>query len=305
MNERVEGLGRSEANPRVRSRIIRIIRLQLAVVFVLACWRGTQAVAAWAAVRPAFLVESSDCRTLKNADWLTADDVRSIREASGTERGLYSFFSPKLTSFYESPYAASAWVRRVLDVQPVYPNRVRVFLEVREPVLGVVAGGGDIHLVDERGVRLPGVRVRPPEGLTRPFYRLNGVLRPPPRAGEVWSRGTVEGAAVAGELQALTPDMVSAARIHTIDVANIGGRIERRRSEILLETESGAVIEWGRSSLSPRARTEPALADKIERLYQALLYYPGLVGLERVKLQFDRLTVVETGDGLAANGRSR
>ncbi len=296
MNEGVEG-----RRARRRSRIVRIIRLQLVVVFVLACWRGSQVVSAWTAVRPAFLVESSGTRILSRAGWLTDDDVRSIRDASGVDSGLYSFFSPKLTSYFDAPYAASPWVRRVVDVRPAYPNRVRVFLEIREPVLGVPVDERGIHLVDERGVRLPGVRSRPPEGLTRPFYRLIGVDGPPPRAGEVWSRGTVEGAAVAGELQALTGDMVAAARIHTVDVANVGGRIDRRRPEILLETASGAVIEWGRSSRSPRAGTEPALADKVKRLRQALRTYPGLAGLDRVKLQFDRLTVVETGYGVAAN----
>jgi len=269
----ISGTERAE---RRRGRIIKIIRLQLVIVFVLAFWRGTQAVHLHAAVRPPFQVENSACRTLLSAAWLTEADVRSIHADAGVEPALYSYFKPDLTDLYAAPYARSPWVKRVVDVRPVWPNRVRTFLEIREPLLGVLVNGRDIYLVDDRGVRLPGSRTRPPDGLSRPFLRLDGVRARPPRAGESWSPAVREGAAVALDLHTMPEDMRAAARIQTIDVANIGGRVDPLKSEVLLTTVAGAVIEWGRSSASPRARTEPALEDKLRRLNHALLLYPGL-----------------------------
>jgi len=299
--------GISQRVARRRSLILRIIRLQLAIVFVLACWRGTQAVHAWTAVRPAFLVEGSASRTLAAGSWLTDADVRSIQSDAGIGSGLTSFFAPDLTRRFAAPYARSPWVKRVVDVRPVWPNRVRVFLEVREPILGVLTDDGRILLVDDRGVRLPGVRTRPPTGLTRPFFRLDGVRAGPPVAGEVWSRAVREGAAVAVDLASLSEDVIAAARIQTIDVSNIGVRDDRLKPEVLLTSASGTVIEWGRSSASPRVRTEPRLADKLMRLRQALILYPGLVGLARLKLQYDELTVVEaiSREGFAQNAATR
>ncbi len=95
--------------------------------------------------------------------------------------------------------------------------------------------------------------------------------------------------------------------IQTIDVSNIGVRDDRLKPEVLLTSASGTVIEWGRSSASPRVRTEPRLADKLMRLRQALILYPGLVGLARLKLQYDELTVVEaiSREGFAQNAATR
>jgi cell division septal protein FtsQ len=297
----------TERAERRRSRIIKIIRLQLAIVFVLAFWRGTQAVHLHTSVRPPFQVENSACRTLLSAAWLTEADVRSIQADAGVEPALYSYFKPDLTELYVAPYARSPWVKRVVDVRPVWPNRVRTFLEIREPLLGVLRNGRDIYLVDARGVRLPGIRARPPDGLSRPFLRLTGVRARPPQAGKSWSRAVREGAAVALDLLTMSEGMRAAARIQTIDVANVGGRGDSLKSEILLTTVAGAVIEWGRSTASPRFRTEPALMDKLKRLNQALLLYPGLAGLDRVKLQYDELTVVEVGSAerLASNAPVR
>ncbi len=290
--------------PAARGRILFTIRLLLVVVAALLLFRGAQAGFHWTASRSRFLVEPSASRTLLAAPWLLAEDVEGMRAGSFLPETPVSFFDAGLLKDLEGSYARSPWVKRVVTVHPVWPNRARVFLEIRRPVAGILVGGAEIHLVDERGVRLPGIRRTPPEGLRKPFLRLMGVRERPPRAGEVWSRAVREGVAVVMDLGTLREDVARAARIQTVDVSNVGGLVDPLEPEILLGTASGAVIEWGRSPASPRAVTERTLEEKVLHLHRALLLYPGLGGLSRLKVQFDRLTVEEAASGEGANGHA-
>jgi hypothetical protein len=250
-----------------------------------ALWAGARRAHVWVASHPRFVVDPAYAKVRVRAPWIGATELDQIRRESGLLGKRYSFFTPNLTGIFEEGYARSSWVRRVIGAKRRYPNRVDVLLEIREPIAGIRLGGDDIHLVDEDGVRLPGTWRDPPV----PVWTLTGVAEPPGAAGRVWSEPVRHGASVALDLRGIRPEVARAAGILSLDVGNVGGRIDARHPEIVLRAASGARVEWGRSRLSPRAALDPAPALKLERLAQVLRAYPRLRGLKSVKLQFHEI----------------
>jgi len=281
---------------KVTSRIWTTVRLLLLVALVMLLWVAARRSHAFVARHPAFLVDPAATVAAAPAPWLLRSDLDSIRAGSGLLGRRFSFFTPGLEGIFERGYSGSPWVRRVTGVRLVYPNRVNVGLEVRKPVAGVPVSGGVI-LVDEAGVRLPGVRKAPPEGLGSPFLTLAGVTGNPAAAGEVWSGQVWEGAAVAFDLGGLDPDLLRRAGIVSVDVGNVGGRANGVSAEIVLATTSGVRIEWGRSRRSRLGSLDPPLTDKVKHLKRALRAYPRLSGVKTVKLQYDELYVVPVVPG--------
>jgi hypothetical protein len=265
-------------------------------------WRGLERVHARTAVHTSFRVDPWRCRARSVPPWLSPKDVESIRRESGLLGPRYSLMTPGLAGRFAEGYERSAWVRRVVASRARYPDRVRVVLELREPVAAVPTEGGYV-LVDVEGIRLPGVRQAVPAVPGRRVPLLSGVAAPPPEAGRVWSRRVREGAAVASVLDDLPADVARAVRVVSIDLENVGGAVDPVRPEVVLATAAGTVIEWGRSCASPRVGLEPYAEAKFEKLRRALRVYPGLRGLSRLKLQFDDLVVEEKdGPGHAAGG---
>ena len=166
-----------------------------------------------------------------------------------------------------------------------------VVLRIREPAAGILIGGRDIYLLDESGRRLPGVRKRAPDGIRHPLLRIDGVVAKPPFPGDVWSDPVREGVSVALALRR-RPDLVRRAGIVAIDVSNVGLRVDRKESEIVLVTAGGARIEWGRSDVSPWAANEVSVEHKLELLEMAMSAYPGLAGVDRLRVQFENLGAI-------------
>jgi len=250
-----------------------------------ALWAGARRAHVWVASHPRFVVDPAYATVRVRAPWIGVAELDQIRRESGLLGKRYSFFAPRLTEVFEEGYGRSPWVRRVIGARRVYPNRVDVRLEIREPIAGVRQGGDDIHLVDGAGVRLPGPWKEPPV----PVRLLTGVAERPGPAGRIWSEAVRHGASVAEDLRTLRPEVAAAAGILEVDVSNVGGRIDPRRPEIVLRAASGARVEWGRSRLSPRAALDPEPARKLQRLAQVLRAYPRLRGLRSVKLPFHEI----------------
>jgi len=280
------------------SRIWIAVRLLLVIALVMLLWVAARRSHAFVARHPAFVVDPAATVAHSPAPWLTRDDLLSIREGSGLLGRRFSFFTPGLDGIFARGYEGSPWVRRVTAVRLVYPNRVNVGLLVRKPVCGVPAPGDWMILVDETGVRLPGLRSGPPDGVARPFLSLAGVTGNPPEPGEVWSGQVWEGAAVAVDLLGLAPRVIREAGVAAIDVSNVGGRVDRVAAEIVLTTKSGVRIEWGRSRRSRLGSLDPSIEDKFRRLRRALRAYPRLGGVKTVKLQYDELYVVPVTPGV-------
>lgn len=186
----------------------------------------------------------------------------------------------RLAAFYE----ASPWVDHVEKVEVRLPNQVKVRLVVREPVVAV-KWGETHYLVDKKGVRLPGQY----EDLAKvPYvlFRVSGVQASLPRPGQRWAdAGIPAGVAVAAALR--DGGVEQELGIDAIDVANVDGRLDPNRSEIVLHTGERTAIEWGRSPWTKKFG-EPTMDSKLENLRLALEAAPGLRGVKYLKLQFDR-----------------
>lgn len=189
-------------------------------------------------------------------------------------------FTKRLAAFYES----SPWVDRVEKIEVRLPNQVKVRLVVREPVVAVKYG--DTHyLVDKRGVRLPGQYADLAQ-VPYVLFRVSGVQANLPRPGERWADvGIPAGVAVAAALR--DGGVEQELEIESIDVANVDGRLDPSRSEIVLHTRERTAIEWGRSPWTKKFG-EPTMDAKLENLRLALDAAPGLRGVKYLKLQFDR-----------------
>lgn len=192
--------------------------------------------------------------------------------------------TPDLAKQLAAYYEASPWVDHVDKVEVTLPNQVRVRVVVREPVVAV-AWEGTHYLVDKRGVRLPGAYADLSQ-VPYELFRVTGVVATLPRPGDRWDDpGIPAGVAVAAALRDAGVD--GAVGTDVIDVSNVDGRLDPNRSEIVLRTREMASIEWGRSPWT-RKYGEPTMDQKLENLRLALSAAPGLRGVKRLKLQFDR-----------------
>lgn len=270
-------------------------RWLVVAVLVLLVWLTSERAAAWRASLPRYEVDTSLVRVGSSCPWLSRSDLEAIERSTGLHGETFSFFDPDLAHQLTAAYSRSAWIRRVVSIQKVYPDRVRVAVEIERPAAEVVTHAGRIY-VTRKGVRLPGI-VR-----NRDFAvpLIVGARAPAPTPGKRWSTAVAEGSDLAFRLTSRTPGLVAAAGMSRVDVANVGGRVDVKKAEIQIQTTSGAVIEWGRSRLSPLGIEDPPFEHKIASLRLALAAYPGLSGLERVKLQFDDTVVVPGSPDRAA-----
>jgi hypothetical protein len=74
-------------------------------------------------------------------------------------------------------------------------------------------------------------------------------------------------------------------QIREVDASNVGGRLDPRRSEILLTSRNGCALHWGRVPTAEHFG-EISAEEKLENLREILAVYPHLEGLRYVKLHF-------------------
>lgn len=189
---------------------------------------------------------------------------------------------------------ASPWVKAVrLREEP--PDRFRVSLSLRRPVVEVKAPGGRL-LVDRHGVCLPPTRLS--SGLPRtvltglPGYPAGG-SRAPARLGMPHPDPVVRAAAAVAvewrdEMAPLVPE---APPLVEVDASNLDYRFldEARVSEVRvgLRREDGQLVylAYGRP---PGARLERVpVATKARVLQRILGHAPGLMGLQGGDLRFE------------------
>jgi len=189
---------------------------------------------------------------------------------------------------------ALPWVKAV-RLREEQPNRFRVSLDLRRPVVEVEAPGGRL-LVDHHGVCLPPTRLS--SGLPRvvltglPGYSAGGT-RAPARFGMPHPDPVVRAAAaVAVEWRdEIVPLVPKAPPLVEVDSSNLGNRFiaEARVSEVRvgLRREDGQVVylAYGRP---PGARLERVpVATKAKVLGLVLAHAPGLMGLQGGDLRFE------------------
>jgi len=238
-------------------------------------------------------------------EWLGSEDLAAFRSAAAAV-APFSVFESRTSRRFEEAFSDNPWFRGVAEVRPLLPDEVEVTVRVRKPIASVERAGS-YTLVDRNAVRLPGRFSRAPVGFSYPVPTIVGAnLGPPPRnPGELWDdQGVREGVAVALELYALyNSDLADRIAIERIDVSNVGGRRNPRQSEIVLWTNDGVAIHWGRSRLYQGYGENPTSV-KLDLLRIIERERPGLRGLESASVLFDDPVVkpAVAGDAVVPGG---
>ena len=223
-------------------------------------------------------------RTAVAPAWVGGQAVEIVRvDTEGV-----SLFDPELVDRVGRAFEACAWVRRVVSVERVFPDELRVRLEYRRPHVAVRRANGYV-LVDETGVRLPGVYATPPACGRKPV--IAGVGARAPRPGRVWDDASLREGRRLADLAAEEP-LLERLAVRTIDVTNYAGRVDRRRSQVSFVCASGCTLMWGRTSETAQFG-DPNSGEKLENLREVLASYPDLRGLRYVKLYFQGRGAVE------------
>ena len=209
-----------------------------------------------------------------------------------------TLFDESLVAKVGKTFEECAWIKRVTSVERVFPDQLRIRFEYRKPHVAVRCENGYV-LVDVDGVRLPGVYAEPPA--SERSARVAGVGGRPPEPGKVWDAPALRAGMKMADYVDATP-LLARLKVREINVANHGGRLDPRLSEVTLATSSGVELAWGRTPDTARFG-DPSPEEKLENLREVLAAYPDLSGVRRVKIHFRGAKAVEPTEGHAQNRR--
>ncbi len=194
---------------------------------------------------------------------------------------------------------ASPWVLDVTRIERIFPNRARVDLLLRTPLVSIESR--DTRLVLDAECRV--LRIEPLVGrlsFDAPVLRIKGLtgpIEPGPDQTLAHLPDVRAAVLVAEEFRALPEHekaQLFAIQPVALDVSRErnGERVED--GQVWIETANGVRVFWGRAQEwrdkndSARGLTEVHPLLKVRNLARVLQVYPGLVGLEEVKLELDR-----------------
>ncbi len=236
--------------------------------------------------RPQYAVP--EIRSAVAPGWAERYGVETVRV------GATSLFDPELVGRVGLAFESCPWIRRVVSVERVFPDQLRVKFEYRRAHVAVRRADGYV-LVDEDRVRLPGVFADPPDCARAAV--VTGLGSAPSGPGKRWDDPALAEAMATADV-VHGNDLLRGLGVREIDVSNFGGKSDPRRSELLLVTRNGCELAWGRTPSTARYG-DATLEDKLENLREVLAAYPRLEGLRRVKLYFRGARAVEPQDAHA------
>lgn len=211
-------------------------------------------------------------------------------EIAKTLQGAESFsvFDHRALDAARTHLASLPFVAQVDLVRRVFPRAVGVNLTLRRPI-ALVRRAGRVYPVDRDGILLPGKPEDAKGGFAFSLPVISGrpFAKQPAQWGERWIEDDLqEGLAVAEEIDPIL-DLHPGFRIVGIDLTNLGGKVSPFESEIVLLTDAGTKIFWGRAS---RKKPYGELAPEFKRanLQRALDEFPALKGVSELDLRFDR-----------------
>jgi len=231
----------------------------VAVGGVVRMWRGIAAM-------PEFCVNPSEASLTQ--PWVRPEKMRKdfLRtDPTGILSERHGIFESGLAGRVASAYAASPWVRGAPGVRKVFPNRLDVRLDLREP-FAVVSSGNRRCCLDRDGVVLsPTVYQLTPDILAAlgPEISLPGDVSAP-IAGYVW-----DDAAVAGGLEMLRlcrEQFDETVGVERIEIATDGVGAGARHAVAELVLQAGSRVRWGRVPLGLASPAEVSTEQKAEAL---------------------------------------
>ena len=201
-------------------------------------------------VSPGYVMTSDSLRLVTYPKWMTGAILSELDVGRLDPEFPYRFslLDAGVCERIARAYERCPWVERVERIAKhdprVDPGRapLEVFLKFRRP-LAFVQGRDGFRLLDERGVRLPGVYAEPRLGATK-FLVVTGIPALPPEPGQVWSDPAVQAALKVADVVDARRE---AWRLATVDMANYGGRRDPRDTEIALWTVNDTRIKWGKA----------------------------------------------------------
>lgn len=158
---------------------------------------------------------------------------------------------------------ANAWVKSVDRIVRRPGGVVEVRAAYRVPA-ALVQSNAKYCLVDSEAVRLP---LEYDDSLlaTVKLPVIRGVKAAQPAAGQAWSGGDVQAGL---KLAAVIVTQTWIDQVKAIDVTNFGGRIDRGRPHLALQTRRGQV-RWGRPP-GDEHFYEPAASAKLQSIQQIM-----------------------------------
>lgn len=193
--------------------------------------------------------------------WVTPEIKAELMVLPGVPE-KFSILDPGICQTVAQAYHQNPWVGEVLRVEKRFPNRVRVELKLRRPIVGVKVGKF-YYLTDSEGYRLSApLATWPVPGVVIPLVIAPDVKITPERGRPWYDYGVLSGVAVQTYLER-TPLQT---RITVIDLKNLAGKRDPRESEILLWTEQNTCIYWGRSPLEMDSPGELSPMDKVAKM---------------------------------------
>jgi hypothetical protein len=212
--------------------------------------------------------------------------------------GLRSSFDREVLANAADSLKSNPWIRQIKQVRRTFANEpgdtVELDCEYRAPA-ALVKWGQFYWLVDGQAVILPEQYSSDqlPRIIFGPDGKVNiriieGESHGPVEFGRAWPGDDVAGGL---ELCALLAGRPYAEQIRQIDVSNFGGQHDRRAAQIVLVTQFGTQIRWGRPPQGKDGFAEVAAATKLAAL-RSVFEQTGRVdaGQAWIDIRFDRVT---------------
>jgi hypothetical protein len=264
----------SKAKPDNRIPILLAAGFVCAILLVVGGIVGLSA--AWNGIKgmDEFLVRPGDVSL--ESDWIRRDAFTQALyadDASGFLSSRVSIFSSDLAQRIAHAYERSPWVREVHSVRRVFPNKIEVDLELREPYAVIQQAGikDSGYVVDKDGV------VIDPKLYHLSWDRLKTLMpllvihnNPPvePPTGQVWSDGTVmDGLRMLDIYHAQLSKECSPGKIEIRPVTQANGLVYSEASFLM---GNGASFHWGRVSSVMGSTAEVSSTEKAAKMLAIL-----------------------------------
>lgn len=227
-----------------------------------------------------------------DSEWVNTDRLlRSLHETdpTGVLAGAHSIFEPQLCKRVAAAYAASPWVRRVKSVEKVFPNRLEVDVELREPWAVIYRRQDDrYYCVDQDGVVLVnGVYRLTKQSLSELLPLVTVEHTRPPRGGECWGDLTVqEGMEM---LELYRQRFAGKVPVREIEIEQVALADGTAHARAWLVMDSGTRVVWGRTPSAMSSVAEVSTPRKAAALL-ALVRKEGdrLGRLKQIDLRWSR-----------------
>jgi len=190
----------------------------------------------------------------------------------------------------------SAWVEQVVNVSQCFAGQLVARCRFRKPEV-MVARDGRYHLIDQKGVVLPG-KYRREDLAASGLLEVKGVHGKMPACGRRWTNMALQAAL---DLTRMFEQQAFRSQIRVIDVTNYGGSVDPLASWIVLLTDIGATIQWGRPP-GQEMGLENSAAQKLALLAGVYRQY-GRVDMNRRMIDIRR-NPTEVDVAIASGGLS-